>query len=317
MPRASSPVQGFTVPCGQCAWALMTAADPAPTQLGALLNVLPDAVLMVDAQRRIVYANEAVRVLLGHAPQELIGTELAMLVPAALRERHEAMAAAYQREGAPMQMGSRPVLHALHRGGQLVPVSISLCNWVQDDGQHVSVAVMHDVAALHTHLDRATELAETDALTGLGNRLRLSNWMQQPRAEGQPFALLYMDLRHFKRLNDTLGHAAGDQALRIIGRRLQAQVRAADLVVRLGGDEFVVAFDALGDAARLAQRAQAMADAVSQPFRVGDAACELGANLGGAIFPSHGRTEAALLDAADRAMYRAKRAGERYRLAEA
>jgi diguanylate cyclase len=295
----------------------MTATDSAPTQLGALLNILPDAVLMVDARQRIVYANHAVRALLGYAPQELCGAELAMLVPRAQRERHEAMATAYQRDGAPMQMGSRPVLHAVHRNGQPVPVSISLCNWVQGDGQRVSVAVLHDVAALHTHLDRATELAETDALTGLGNRLRLSNWMQQPLAQRRPFGLLFMDLRHFKRVNDTLGHAAGDRALCIVARRLQAQVRAADLVVRLGGDEFVAAFDALDDAARLAQRALAMAEVVSQPFRVDAAACELGANIGGAVFPRHGHTEAALLGAADRAMYLAKEAGQNYRLADA
>jgi len=295
----------------------MTVTDSAPTQLGALLNILPDAVLMVDARQRIVYANHAVRSLLGYAPHELRGAALAMLVPAAHRERHEATVAAYQRQGAPMPMGSRLVLHALHRNGQQVPVSISLCNWVQDDGQRVSVAVMHDVAALHTHLDRATELAETDALTGLGNRLRLSNWMQQPRAQDQPFGLLFMDLRHFKRVNDRLGHAAGDRALCIVARRLQAQVRAANLLVRLGGDEFVAAFDALDDAARLAQRAQSMAEAVSQPFRVDAAACELGANIGGAIFPRHGRTEAELLGAADRAMYRAKQTGLSYSLAEA
>jgi diguanylate cyclase len=291
----------------------MSAVVPTPTQLGDLLDILPDAVLMVDTQRCIVYANPAVRVLLGYAPQELLGAELAMLIPQELRARHEAMVAVYQHEGAPMQMGSRPVLHALHRNGRSVPVSISLCNSAQDNGQRISVAVLHDVSALHTHIDRATELAETDALTGLGNRLRLSNWMQQPRAQGHPFALLFMDLRHFKRLNDTLGHAAGDRALQIVARRLQAQVRAADLVVRLGGDEFVVAFDALGDAARLAERAHAMADAISQPFRVGEAACELEANIGGAIFPRHGWTEADLLGAADRAMYRAKQSGERYR----
>lgn len=291
--------------------------QPNITPLDDLLDILPDAVLMVDAQQRIVYANPAVRALLGHAPQELVGAELATLIPTPLRERHGAMVARYQHEGAPMQMGSRPVLHAVHRQGSLVPVSISLCNWTLGDGRRVSVVVLHDVSALHTHLDRATALAETDALTGLGNRLRLSNWMRQPRALGQPFALLYMDLHRFKDVNDTLGHAAGDHALQIVARRLQSQVRAADIAVRLGGDEFVVAFDALGDAERLAHRAHALAEAVSQPFRVDAAACELGANIGGAIFPQHGKSEAALLAAADRAMYRAKQAGQGYRLAGA
>jgi diguanylate cyclase len=79
----------------------------------------------------------------------------------------------------------------------------------------------------------------------------------------------------------------------------------------------VVALDALADAERLAQRAQAVGQTLSQPFRVGDAACELGANIGGALFPRHGRSEATLLAAADRAMYGAKQAGEPYRLAGA
>ena len=102
----------------------MTATDPAPNQLGALLDILPDAVLMVDAGQHIVYANHAVRALLGYAPHELCGAALAMLVPSAQRERHEAMVAAYQRGGAPMPMASRPVLHAVHRDGQSVPVGV-------------------------------------------------------------------------------------------------------------------------------------------------------------------------------------------------
>lgn len=293
----------------------MNLTDPSPSQLGNLMGVLPDAVVIVDARRRIVYVNHAVRALLGYAADELLGKELATLVPPALRERHEALVAGYQRDGAPARMGSRPVLQAVHRSGRLVPVSISLCNWVLHDGQHVSVAVMHDATTLHSHLDRANELAETDALTGLGNRLRLSNWMQQPLADRHPFALLYMDLRHFKRLNDTLGHAAGDRALQIVAQRLQAQVRPADLVVRLGGDEFIVVLDALADATRLAQRAQALADAVGRPFRVDDAPCALGVNIGGALFPQHGHTEATLLAAADNAMYRAKQTDGHYRLA--
>ncbi|HET9975932.1 MAG TPA: sensor domain-containing diguanylate cyclase [Burkholderiaceae bacterium] len=294
----------------------MNHAYPNSAQFGDLMGILPDAVLLVDERRRITYVNQAVRALLGYAPDELLGEELAILIPPALRARHEAMVAGYQRHGVPTRMGSRPVLQALHRDGRLVPVSISLCNWTLDDGQHVSVAVLHDATTLHTHLDRANELAETDALTGLGNRLRLSNWMQQPLADARPFSLLYMDLRHFKRLNDTLGHAAGDRALQIVARRLQAHVRAVDLVVRLGGDEFVVALDALADDARLALRARAIAETVRQPVRVEDAACELGANIGGAIFPRHGRAEAELLAAADRAMYGAKQDGQAYRLAD-
>jgi diguanylate cyclase (GGDEF)-like protein/PAS domain S-box-containing protein len=289
---------------------------PSPrTPIGDLLDILPDAVLLVDAASRIVYVNPAVRALLGYAPQELLGQDLRILIPAPLRDRHAGMVRRYQREGLPTQMGSRPALHALHRSGEQVPVSISLCNWSLDDGQRVSVAVLHNVAELHTHLDRATALAETDALSGLGNRLRLSRWMQAPLAAERPFSLLYMDLRRFKHLNDALGHAAGDLALQHVAQRLQSHVRGADLVVRLGGDEFVVLFDALDDAPRLAQRAHAMAETVSQPLRLGDAAWTLGVNIGGAISPRHGCSEAALLHAGDQAMYSAKQVDDTYRLA--
>lgn len=286
------------------------------TPIGDLLDVLPDAVLMVDAQGRIVYVNPAVRALLGHAPEELLGEDLAVLLPQAVRERHVGMVARYQRHGVPKHMGERSLLRAQHRNGDTVPVSISLCNWTLDDRQRVSVAVLHSVAALHTQLDRANVLAETDPLSGLANRLRLSRWMQAAHHAARPYALLYMDLRQFKRLNDALGHAAGDLALQHLAQRLQSHVREADLVARVGGDEFVVLYEALQDPQLLAQRAQAITDSVAQPFRVGEAAWSLGVNIGGAISPRHGCDEAQLLQAADGAMYRAKKAGVTYRLAE-
>jgi PAS domain S-box-containing protein len=148
--------------------------------IGDLLDILPDAVIMVDAGSRITYANPALSTLLGYTAADLVGQPLSLLVPPDQRERHATLVARYRREGTPTMMGTRPVLHAVHRSGRLVPVSISLCNLcLQDrDSEQVSVAVIHDVTALHTHLDRATAQAETDGLTGLGNRLRLSRRMR-------------------------------------------------------------------------------------------------------------------------------------------
>lgn len=289
---------------------------PTLLPIGDLLDILPDAVLMVDAGGRIVYVNPAVQSLLGYAPDEIVGQPLSMLVPRQLRQRHETLMRRFHDQGAPTMMGSRPVLHAVHRNGTLQPVSISLCNLTLTDGSRVSVAVVHDVAELHTHLDRATAQAETDALSGLGNRLRLSRRMQALLSNERPFGLLYLDLERFKQINDAHGHAAGDRALQVVARRLQAQVRDVDLVVRLGGDEFVLLLDALDDPDQLAERAQAIAAAVTRPLRLGELRLVLGANLGGAISPRHGSTEAALLAAADEAMYRAKQAGQSYGLAQ-
>jgi diguanylate cyclase (GGDEF)-like protein/PAS domain S-box-containing protein len=284
--------------------------------IGELLDILPDAVLVVDAGGSIAYANPAVRPLLGYTPSDLRGQPLSVLLPPAVRERHQRFVAQFRAEGAPTQMGARPVLNALHRSGRVVPVSISICNLRLENAGLVSVAVVHDVSALNTHLDRATELAETDSLTGLGNRLRLSRRMQAMLATERPFALLFLDLKHFKPFNDRWGHEVGDEALRIVGLRLQAHVRDKDIVVRLGGDEFVVLLDGLAEPGHLLERAQTIEAALTRPLRIANASGALGVNIGGAIRPRHGSTERELLAAADKAMYAAKQAGEGYRLAE-
>src|SRR5262245_1543659 len=147
---------------------------PAPLAVADLLDILPDAVLMVDARSRICYANPAVRSVLGHAPDGLLGQPLSLLVPQAWREGHEALVARYRSEGVPMLMGSRPVVHAVHSSGRIVPVRVSLTNLELNDSDPVTVAVIHDVTTLDSELDRATARAETDGVTGLGNRLRLS-----------------------------------------------------------------------------------------------------------------------------------------------
>lgn len=179
----------------------------------------------------------------------------------------------------------------------------------------MSVAVVHDVSLLHTHLDRATAQAQTDALTGLGNRLLLSRHIQASLVNARPFALLLMDLTGFKGINDRHGHAAGDDALRVIGQRLLTLVRGTDVAARLGGDEFVLLLDGPVDPDRLRELALAVCASLARPLRIGEFSVSVGVNIGGAIHPVHAQTEAELLTAADAAMYAAKRAGEAYCLA--
>ncbi|MDP1690619.1 MAG: diguanylate cyclase [Burkholderiaceae bacterium] len=296
----------------------MTSSRHAQLAIGDLLDILPDAAIMVDAGGRIAYVNPAMHMLLGYEPEQLLDQPLAMLVPHAARERHAAMAARFRREGVPTMMGARPVLHAVHRSGRLVPVSISLCNLMLGDRGLVSVAVIHDVSALHTPLDRATAQAETDPLTGLGNRLRLSRRMQALLSSARPFALLCLDLERFKPPNDEPGHTGADAALRIVGRRLLAQVRNVDLVAHLGGDEFVLLLDGLDDAGPLRLRALAVAGSLTRPLRTGSpTGSVLGVHIGGALSPQHGTSAQPLLDAAEQAMQGARQSRQAYRLADA
>jgi diguanylate cyclase (GGDEF)-like protein/PAS domain S-box-containing protein len=151
-----------------------------------------------------------------------------------------------------------------------------------------------------------------DALTGLPNRTlfhdRVRQALEHARRDGQPLALLVMDLDSFKDVNDTLGHQCGDALLQQVGSRLQEGVRACDTVARLGGDEFgflLTDVDGSGTAA-LVRRIQAT---LADPFAVQSRVLQVEASLGVALHPEHGEDVDQLLRRADVAMYAAKRGG--------
>lgn len=160
--------------------------------------------------------------------------------------------------------------------------------------------------------------AHHDHLTGLPNRLsfgpRLERALAQAMRTGQSGALLFIDLDRFKQVNDSLGHAAGDQLLQTVARRLRAVLRQEDRLFRMGGDEFTVilsAVDSAHEAARLAERLRL---AASQPVAIGGEEASVGATIGIVLFPGSATgvgTETAdeLLRRADAAMYRAKAQG--------
>ncbi|MFG1610769.1 GGDEF domain-containing protein [Actinoplanes sp. NPDC049265] len=151
---------------------------------------------------------------------------------------------------------------------------------------------------------RIRRAAETDALTGLANRRTAAARLDASVADGRPFALLMVDLDHFKRLNDTYGHQAGDDALRVAADVLRAHCRPGDLVARYGGEEFMVI---LGRSDRDA--AFAHADRLCRAIAAAPSTVPITASIGLAMFPSDGGGEHAILAAADAALYRAKAAG--------
>ncbi|UCH40568.1 MAG: diguanylate cyclase [Gammaproteobacteria bacterium] len=283
--------------------------------LGEFFNVLPDAVIMVDSRGNIVFANEAVNGLLGYAADELVDQPLGILIPENFRDAHASHVLRFRDQGKATAMGARPLLSALHKSGHEKPISISIAN-LDLEGQRYSIAVLRDAGDLHSQIADANAQAETDALTGIGNRLRLSRAMQAAFQTSSPFGLLFLDLKKFKPFNDTYGHETGDKVLQIVARRLLTEIRSQDTAVRLGGDEFVVLLADLADRGLLQQRAATLARSVSQPIHLGELTSEIGVNIGGAIYPCDGDTEAGLLKIADQNMYRAKQAGVDYHLAD-
>lgn len=156
-------------------------------------------------------------------------------------------------------------------------------------------------------------LAHTDALTGLANRLlldaRLEQSMQHARRSHGQVALLMVDLDHFKTINDSRGHAIGDEVLRSMAERLRAAVREVDTVARIGGDEFVVVLSSIGGAADAERLAEKLVAGIGEPMRVLGMPIECSASIGVALFGGGELTAAELLRRADRAMYLAKEAG--------
>ncbi|MDH3630997.1 MAG: GGDEF domain-containing protein [Gammaproteobacteria bacterium] len=281
--------------------------------LSDLLNMLPDAVVIVDGKGRITFANAHIEGLLGYTPGELEKQSLDRLIPKNYRADHKTHLASFREHGQPMAMGDRPVVYGLDKSGDEVPISVSIAN-LDLDGERFSIAVMHDSGEVQSEITQVTSKAETDLLTGIGNRLRLSQKLESAIEKSRPFSLLYLDLEKFKPFNDNYGHEVGDKVLQIIGRRLQALVRSEDLAVRLGGDEFVLFLGGLIDNEILEQRAATVADSVTRRFHIGDLSGAVGVNIGGATFPRDGDNEQDLINVADQNMYQAKQAGIAYQI---
>ena len=193
------------------------------------------------------------------------------------------------------------------------------CEWYNsaffdDNGKLASIlSLAEDVTARIDAEEQLRQAAVHDALTGLPNRnslaARLEHAIMRVNRSGDRLALLFIDLDRFKKVNDTLGHAAGDEVLRQVAARIRACVREVDTVARLGGDEFVVLLetDVRPDTPGII--GERIRDAFGTPFDWKGTEVRCGASVGVSLYPDHARDPASLLASADEAMYRVKNAG--------
>lgn len=162
-------------------------------------------------------------------------------------------------------------------------------------------------------LKEASRSAELDALTALPNRRllldRLSQSITGARRNGSRLALLFVDMNNFKSINDSFGHAMGDQVLQLAARRMTSAVREVDTVSRHGGDEFLILLSEIACASDAELVAQKVSSSLEMPCQIGDHVFRLAASIGICLYPDDGDTPQLLIDRADAAMYRAKRLG--------
>ncbi len=199
----------------------------------------------------------------------------------------------------------------VHKDGHRVPVELIGRTLAYGD-EKLRMSVVRDLRDRHAAQARIHHLAHHDALTGLPNRMsfmeRLGQQIEHARGAGESLALLFVDLDHFKRVNDSLGHLIGDRLLQTVAARISACLRAGDVVARFGGDEFIVLLD---DAARddVAQVAHKLLRAIELPVDAEGRDLSVTPSVGIAMFPHDGATPTELIKNADTAMYIAKSRG--------
>ena len=185
-----------------------------------------------------------------------------------------------------------------------------------ETNEQLVLAALHAESVAETAVSELGELArlgQRDPLTNLPNRLlmldRLESAIATARRRETRIAVLFIDLDHFKRINDTLGHAIGDEALKLTARRLQSAVRDSDTVSRHGGEEFLVLLPDISQAADAVSIAQKLLAALAAPARAGEHRLHLSASVGITIYPEDAEDAQTLISRADAAMYRSKRRG--------
>lgn len=183
---------------------------------------------------------------------------------------------------------------------------------------HKRIHNMLEVRLLYKELAQYSktqqELALHDALTGLPNRRlledRIATTLQHASRNHHKAAVMYLDLDGFKAINDTYGHAYGDEVLKIVAQRLLATSRKEDTVARLGGDEFMVVLGEVNSLADAQGPAAKLVEAVSEPFFINDLTLRLSTSIGISIYPDDAESVESLISIADYALYEAKRGGK-------
>ncbi len=274
-------------------------------------DAAPDGIVRVDQSGIIQMVNPAMLRLSGYQQEQLVGQNVAMLLPPAVRARHSVSMAGYFAQPRTRAMGEA-ALELLCSNGSLRPVEISLGHW-QEGSQRHAIAYVHDLSERHAFERSLQHRATHDDLTGLPNRrlfkALLLQAAQRSGRQASRLSLLFLDLDHFKTINDNFGHGVGDAVLIEAGKRIQSALRSGDVLARLGGDEFAVLLSELGspdDAMRVAAK---LLEVLKAPYILRHQQIYSGASIGIAFLPDDAANADTLLRYADMAMYQAKQNG--------
>jgi len=272
-----------------------------------------DAVINIDHLGNVTEWNAAAERIFGYSRPEVLGRELGQfIIPERHRQAHTAAMHRLFKAPDANPTGKRVEIEGVRSDGTEIPVELSVTTVRRDDSIFFS-AFVRDISERKRAEERIQYLALFDALTGLPNRVQLEERINYAislaKRNDSHMALLFLDLDHFKNINDTLGHSVGDKLLIEIAERLKRVLREQDTVARLGGDEFILLLPE-SNAEGVRRVAEKLLDSITQPF-IDEKNNELtvSSSIGIAFYPDDGLDFETLLKNADTAMYRAKRDG--------
>ncbi|WP_018953095.1 putative bifunctional diguanylate cyclase/phosphodiesterase [Thioalkalivibrio sulfidiphilus] len=278
----------------------------------SILNASPAFFVAIDTEHRVRLMNPAMLRALGYSARQVQGHPFASLcVP---EEEREALHAVFQhmlRTGHPIQHES----HVVARDGERLLVEWHGNTVRNGQGQvEYFFALGLDITERRRTQAQLEHIAHYDLLTGLPNRTllqnRISHALDVARRRDRQVAILFLDLDRFKVVNDSLGHAYGDELLRQVSDRLRRRLREEDTLARWGGDEFIVLVDEVDDPQGLSLLAEGILAELAEPYRLSNGQeVFVGGSIGISLYPEDGRSAEQLIMKADTAMYQAKDQG--------
>ncbi len=270
-----------------------------------------EAIVVTDANNQIVSVNDAFSRITGYSPDEVLGENPAILSSGKQPDSfYQMMWESLQATGS----WQGEVWNRKKNGELYVEwLSITALKNRYDDVENY-VAVFSDITDRKEKEELIRYQANYDALTGLPNRVLFHDRLMQSITAARRYpkdrgALMFIDLDHFKEVNDTLGHEAGDSLLKKVSERLRQYTRESDTVARLGGDEFTVMLPSIGSVEDVRKVAGKIIEALSRMFDLDGKSAHISASIGITIFPDDGDELTRVLQNADQAMYAAKSAG--------
>lgn len=274
-----------------------------------LVNLSQDGIAALDADLRFTFLNPRLIGLLGYAPDALLGQRFDSLWPSGDTTRSRSLAERLQRgEAATSEQELR------RADGRILTAIVTDAPRIDAIGGLQGVILtITDISERKASEQRIHYLATHDPLTGLANRAMFMDQMNTSlliaKRHKTRFALLFLDLDHFKEINDSLGHAAGDALLIESARRMRHGLRASDLLARQGGDEFMALLHDIHSMHEALGVAEKIRRALNETFIIDAHECLVSASIGIALYPDHGKDLESLTRSADAAMYRAKMNG--------